>query len=249
MASPGGCRRSRQQSPASWGPIGRRTRRPTWRRSRFDARRAIMWSRDFSPGGQPTTDRGLAMETRQGPAESQREHAERTAEPDGRPYLLERVGEAAIAQLYADGFTALPRREKLLVWHLVQAAIAGRDFYFDQRYAHNLEMRELLEALVPEWSGMPGDVREPLARYTKLFWINSGPHNNLTAQKVVLECSPDAFAREVQAAALRGARMPSRAGEPLDALLSRLRPLFFDKSVHRTVTSKTPGEGQDILTA
>jgi dipeptidyl-peptidase III len=189
------------------------------------------------------------METRQGPAESQREHAERTAEADGRPYLLERVGEAAIVQLYADGFTALPRREKLLVWHLVQAAIAGRDIYFDQRYAHNLEMRELLEALVPEWSRMPGDVREPLARYTKLFWINSGPHNNLTAQKVVLECSPDAFAREVQAAALRGARMPSRAGEPLDALLSRLRPLFFDKSVHRTVTSKTPGEGQDILTA
>jgi len=189
------------------------------------------------------------METRQGPAESKREHAERTAEGDGRPYLLERVGEAAIVQLYADGFTALPRREKLLVWHLVQAAIAGRDIYFDQRYAHNLEMRELLEALVPEWSRMPGDVREPLARYTKLFWINSGPHNNLTAQKVVLECSPDAFAREVQAAALRGARMPSRAGEPLDALLSRLRPLFFDKSVHRTVTSKTPGEGQDILTA
>ena len=41
----------------------------------------------------------------------------------------------------------------------------------------------------------------------------------------------------------------SRPGEPLDALLSRVRPLFFDKSVHRTVTSKTPGEGQDILTA
>ena len=44
-----------------------------------------------------------------------------------RPYLLERVGEAAIAQLYADGFSALPLREKLLVWHLYHAALAGRD--------------------------------------------------------------------------------------------------------------------------
>ncbi len=189
------------------------------------------------------------MDTRQGPAESGRQVAERATEADARPYLLERVGEAAIVQLYADGFSELPLREKLLVWHLAQAAIAGRDIYFDQRYAHNLEMRELLEALVPEWPRMPEDVREPLAGYTKLFWINSGPHNSLTAQKFVLECSPDAFEREVHEAVLRGARVPSRAGEPLDALLSRLRPLFFDKSVHRTVTSKTPGEGQDILTA
>jgi dipeptidyl-peptidase III len=189
------------------------------------------------------------MESRQGPAESARRSVERAAEADARPCFLERVGEAAIVQLYADGFAALPRREKLLVWHLAQAAIAGRDIYFDQRYAHNLEMRELLEALVPEWPRMPDDVREPIARYTKLFWINSGPHNNLTAQKFVLECSPEAFERAVSEAVRRGARVPSRAGEPLDRLLSRVRPLFFDRSVHRTVTSKTPVEGQDILTA
>ncbi len=189
------------------------------------------------------------MKTRQGPAESERQGADSAGEPDARPYLLERVGEAAIVQLYADGFGALPRREKLLVWHLAQAAIAGRDIYFDQRYAHNLEMRELLEALVPEWPRMPDEVREPIVRYTKLFWINSGPHNNLTAQKFVLECSPDAFERAVHEAVLRGARMPLRPGEPLDTLLSRVRPLFFDRSVHRTVTSKTPGAGQDILTA
>jgi hypothetical protein len=52
-----------------------------------------------------------------------------------RPYLLERVGEAAVVQLYADGFRDLPLREKTLVWHLAQAAIAGRDIYYDQRYA------------------------------------------------------------------------------------------------------------------
>ena len=183
------------------------------------------------------------MDTRQGPAESERQIAERATEADARPYLLERVGEAAIVQLYADGFSELPLREKLLVWHLAQAAIAGRDIYFDQRYAHNLEMRELLEALVPEWPRMPEDVREPIARYTKLFWINSGPHNSLTAQKFVLECSPDAFEREVHEAVLRGARVPSRAGEPLDALLSRLRPLFFDKSVHRDGDEQDAGRG------
>ena len=71
-----------------------------------------------------------------------------TAAPPDRQYLLERVDEAAVVQLYADGFRDLPLREKTLVWHLYQAAIAGRDIFYDQRYAHNLEMRDVLEAIV-----------------------------------------------------------------------------------------------------
>jgi len=50
-----------------------------------------------------------------------------------RPYLLERVGEAAIVQVYADGFQALSLKEKTLIWHLYQAAVAGRDIFFDQK--------------------------------------------------------------------------------------------------------------------
>jgi dipeptidyl-peptidase-3 len=189
------------------------------------------------------------MEKKQGPAEPQREAPGQAAGDNGRPYLLERVGEAAIVQLYADGFSALAPRERALVWHLAQAAIAGRDIYFDQRYAHNLEMRELLEALVPDWPGMGDACRDAIVRYTKLFWINTGPYNNLTAQKFVLECSPAAFEGAVRQAALRGACLPVHDGEPVDAMLGRLRPLFFDRSVDPTVTSKTPGEGRDILTA
>jgi dipeptidyl-peptidase-3 len=189
------------------------------------------------------------MEKKQGPAEPQREAPGQAAGDNGRPYLLERVGEAAIVQLYADGFSALAPRERVLVWHLAQAAIAGRDIYFDQRYAYNLEMRELLEALVPDWPGMGDACRDAIVRYTKLFWINTGPYNNLTAQKFVLECSPAAFEGTVRHAASRGARLPVHDGEPVDAMLGRLRPLFFDRSVDPTVTSKTPGEGRDILTA
>ena len=189
------------------------------------------------------------MRTRQGPAEPQTHAPLPAAGDEGRAYLLERVGEAAIVQLYADGFEALPAGERILVWHLAEAAIAGRDIYFDQRYAHNLEMRELLEALVPDWPRLMDEAREAVIRYTKLFWINTGPYNNLTAQKFVLECSPHAFERAVRDAAQRGARLPARPGESLDALLARLRPLFFDRSVDPSVTSKTPGEGRDILAA
>src|SRR5437660_7254175 len=106
-----------------------------------------------------------------------------TAAPADRTYLLERVGEAAVVQLYADGFRDLPLREKKLVWHLTQAAIAGRDIFYDQRYAHNLEMRDILEAIVTHGEAVDGDTLAAIEHYTKLFWINTGPYNNLTARK------------------------------------------------------------------
>ena len=63
------------------------------------------------------------------------------------PYLLERVGPAAVVQLHAEAFVRLPLRDKRLAWHLYEAALSGRDIYFDQRYEHGLLMRDVIEAL------------------------------------------------------------------------------------------------------
>ena len=166
-----------------------------------------------------------------------------------RPYLLERVGEAAVVQLYADGFRELPLREQILVWHLYQAAIAGRDIYYDQRYAHNLEMRDALESILTHAQHVDPATRAEIERYTKLFWINTGPYNNLTARKFVLSCSPAAFAAAAHAARRAGAEFPTRDNETLDALLQRLGPMFFDPDFEPNVTSKTPPRGEDLLAA
>ena len=139
-----------------------------------------------------------------------------TSAPPDRPYLLERIGEAAVVQMYADGFRDLPLREKTLVWHLAQAAIAGRDIFYDQRYAHNLEMRDVLEAILATSADADRATVDEIERYTKLFWINTGPYNNLTARKFVLACSPDAFAAAAHAAERAGARFPLQSGETLD---------------------------------
>ena len=166
-----------------------------------------------------------------------------------RKYLLERVDDAAVVQLYADGFPALPLKDKTLIWHLSQAAIAGRDIYYDQRYRHNLEMRDILESIVTHTTGVDPQTLAEIQRYTKLFWINSGPYNNLTARKFVLACTPQAFAAAAHAAEGGGARFPLGSGESLDQVLARLQPQFFDPNVDPMVTAKTPPPGTDILTA
>ncbi|HEX3704940.1 MAG TPA: hypothetical protein VHU82_16545 [Vicinamibacterales bacterium] len=172
-----------------------------------------------------------------------------SAAPSDRRYLLERIDEAAVVQLYADGFADLPRAERVLVWHLYQAALAGRDIFYDQRYAHNLEMRDLLEAILTSGRDVDAATRAEIERYTKLFWINSGPYNNLTSRKFVLGCTPAALAAAAHAACDAGGVMPLARGESLDDLLRRLAPMFFDADFEPTVTSKTPGAGNDILTS
>ena len=183
------------------------------------------------------------------PAEEPAVAAAGAAQPEDRQYLLERIGDAAIAQIYADGFEALDLSEKVLIWHLTNAALAGRDIFYDQRYAHGLVMREVLEEILTHADGVDPAVLEAIHRYTKLFWINNGPFNNLTARKFIPEVTPEAFRAAALAAADAGAELPTRDGETVDALLDRLEPVFFDEDVDPILTNKSPGAGQDMLLA
>src|SRR6185436_12442016 len=135
-----------------------------------------------------------------------------------RKYLLEKVDDAAVVQLYADGFDKLPLRDKTLLWHLYQAAIAGRDIYYDQRHRNALEMRAIIEAVVSHGQGVDAAALDEIRRYTKLFWLNTGPYHNLTARKFVLSMTPAAFNAAVMKSVSNGATIPTAAGESLDAM-------------------------------
>ena len=165
-----------------------------------------------------------------------------------RKYLLERVDDAAVVQLYADGFESLPLKQKTLIWHLYQAALAGRDIFIDQKHRDALAMRDIIEPIVAYPQGIDATVRAEIERYTKLFWINNGPYNNLTARKFVLKITPDQLWTAVQTAAKNGARFFT-GQEGIEAKLKRLQPMFFDPNVDPSVTNKTPGPGKDILQA
>ncbi len=170
-----------------------------------------------------------------------------------RKFLLEQVDDAAVVQYYADGFESLPLDQRILIWHLYLAALAGRDIYYDQRYRHSLEMRELLEEILTHPQGVDPKVLAEIRRYTKLFWINSGPYNNLTARKFVLKCTPEELCAAAHAAVKRPLRsfheMTSEVISALDALLDRLHGAFFDPDVDPMITQKTPTDGRDILSA
>ena len=111
-------------------------------------------------------------------------------------------------------------------------------------------MREVLEEILTHADGdRAATSLAEIRRYTKLFWINSGPHNNLTARKFVLGARRRRSARPRDRGGGTAPTFPRRDGETLDALLDRLHGPFFDPAVDPMVTCKTPGEGRDILAA
>lgn len=170
-----------------------------------------------------------------------------TAVPSDRLYRLEQIDDAAVVQLYADGFAELTRDEKILVWHLYQAALAGRDIYYDQRYRHNLAMRDILEAILTHADGIEPDTLAELTRYTKLFWLNTGPYNNLTARKFTLALDPLDLIEAAEQAWRNGAVFALAPGQSIAELLHGYEPMFFDAAFEPLVTNKTPGPGRDIL--
>lgn len=162
-----------------------------------------------------------------------------------RVYLLERVGNTGIVQVYADLFEQLTQEQQIMAYELYRASIAGDRITYDQRYAHNLAIKDLLEATIAF-----GTASAPIVEYTKLFWVNHGVHDMRTSRKFV----PAGFTWEELRDAARRARAAGATSlgandTEVDALLERLRRPIFDAAFEPMCTNKSPPRGQDILTA
>jgi dipeptidyl-peptidase III len=157
-----------------------------------------------------------------------------------RKYFLEKVDDAGVVQLYADGFERLSPRERVLVWHLGQAAIAGRDIFIQQKCKDGLAVRNLLEEIVTHADHVDPATLAEIRRYLKLFWINNGPYSAITSRKFVLKCTRETFTAAAQAAARAGADIPDFA---------TLEPLLFDPAHRPMCTAKNPEGGGDVIQA
>jgi dipeptidyl-peptidase-3 len=86
-----------------------------------------------------------------------------------------------------------------------------------------------------------------ITRYTKLFWINTGPYNNLTARKFILNIDKQALIEAMEIARKNGADFKLAKGETIKKRVDKYAKMFFDPDYDPMVTFKTPGADQDIL--
>ncbi len=165
-----------------------------------------------------------------------------------RKYLLEKAGNVAIVQLYADGFEELSLEEKAKAYYLCKAALAGRDIAYDQIHRHGLSIRNLLEEIVTHPQGIDKDLLEKIKSYLKLFWVFNGNYGT-NNRKFVPEFDYAELLSSAKLALSNGAKLGVRNESELEDLLTDLKRTIFDSDFEPILANKSPKSGEDIITA
>lgn len=107
-----------------------------------------------------------------------------------------RFADIEILRYRIDGFDALPLERKLLVYHLSEAALAGRDITFDQNGRYSLRLRRFLEGVYQHYQGdRTSEQWRALEVYLFRLWFSSGIHHHYGSEKFEPGFS-EAFLRE-----------------------------------------------------
>ena len=152
--------------------------------------------------------------------------------------IVDQFADLQILRYQVPGFENLSLRQKQLLYHLSEAALMGRDILFDQNGRYNLVIRRTLEAVYQYGTVDKSSADyQAFEVYLKRVWFANGIHHHYGEDKFIpgfSEAFFDAAVRSVDASLL-----PLKAGETVDTLLARLKPVIFDPTVmpKRTVQS------------
>jgi dipeptidyl-peptidase-3 len=171
---------------------------------------------DIADKQQPPTSKAVATENLAEPEMAQ-EAASR----------VDRFADVQILQYQVPGFEQLPLQEKKLAYYLAQAALAGRDIFYDQNYQHNLRIRKLLSALVASYDGDRNSAEfVNLLDYAKRVWFANGIHHHYSADKMLPDFTPQELAHMV--ANSDASLLPLQPGQTVEELLALLEKPVFD---------------------
>ncbi|MDO8527272.1 MAG: hypothetical protein Q7T03_06270 [Deltaproteobacteria bacterium] len=151
----------------------------------------------------------------------------------GKHFLVEKLGknEFAIARCYLDHFVTLTPKERILLYYLTRASIAGRDIYYDQRHRDALQIRDLAESLLSEEA--PPNLKKKFLTYAKYIWINNSQYHVRSG----LKFAPPFTFEELQSV------LP-------ETYFERIRASIFDVQTEPVLTNLTPTADEgDIIQA
>ena len=101
-------------------------------------------------------------------------------------YLLEQFDDIKILRYDVPAFEELTLREKLFVYYLGRAALAGRDILWDQNNKYNLRVRAALEKILRDYRGdRDAEGFQHFVVYAKKVFFANGIHHHYSMEKFV----------------------------------------------------------------
>ena len=101
-------------------------------------------------------------------------------------YIAEEFDDIRILRYRVDVFETLPLREKLFVYYLSRAALAGRDILWDQNNRYNLRIRKVLERIICGYKGDRSVAEfQAFLLYAKKVFFANGIHHHYSMDKFI----------------------------------------------------------------
>lgn len=161
-------------------------------------------------------------------------------------YVVDQFADLEILRYKVPGFESLSLRQKQLLYHLSEAALMGRDIFFDQNGRYNLAIRRTLEAIYTNYKGDREDPQfKALETYLKRVWFSSGIHHHYALDKFAPGFSPEFLMDCIHQIDTK--KLPLRENQNVDQFMIEIAPVIFDPGVmsKRSVQS---GDG-DLIKA
>jgi len=139
----------------------------------------------------------------------------------------ESFADLQVLRYQVPGFEELTLQQKKLAYYLYEAALSGRDIYYDQANKYGLTLRKTIEAIYGSYTGDKNtDDWQKFQTYAGRVWFSSGSFHHYGKEKFIPECSFDYFSTLVKNS--DQALLPLNEGESVDAFLTRMKPVVYD---------------------
>ncbi len=155
-------------------------------------------------------------------------------------FPVDRFADIEILRYRVPDFETLNLKQKELIYYLSQAALEGRDIFYDQNGKYNLCIRRTLEAVYVNYKGNRKNPEfKEFTVYLKRVWMGNGIHHHYSQDKYIPGFSADYFATVVKS--IKPTTLPLAKGETVDMLITRLTPILFDPKVYPKRTNQAQG--------
>jgi len=163
-------------------------------------------------------------------------------------YNVEHFADLQILRYKVTDFEKLSLGQKKLIYYLTEAALYGRDIYYDQNGKYNLAISRTLEAVYTDWQGDRESADfKALELYLKRVWFSSGIHHHYGSEKFVPGFAEKFFREAVKS--VDAGKLPLKDGQTVDALLDEICPVMFDPSIMKMRTNQADGEDLILTSA
>ena len=111
-------------------------------------------------------------------------------------YLADEFADLKIIRYKIPGWENLSFEQKQYIYHLSEAAKAGRDIFWDQNFKYGLKIRKVLEKIFDQYKGeKESDEYKEFLVYAKRVFFSNGIHHHYAEEKFLPGCSKEYFSK------------------------------------------------------